>query len=73
MALTDQTRLAEIATQLRAAETARAPITPLSETDPGLSVADAYRIQQINVDARVAGGGTVRGQSWWMLGLLAMA
>jgi 2-oxopent-4-enoate hydratase len=64
------TRLADLATQLQVAERAREPIAPLTVTDPDLSVTDAYRIQQINVDARIAAGGTVRGQK---IGLTSVA
>jgi 2-keto-4-pentenoate hydratase len=65
-----ETRLADLAAQLRDAEGARTPIAPLTETDPGLTVADAYRIQQLNVDARVEAGATVRGQK---IGLTSVA
>jgi len=52
MAPLEETRLADLAARLRAAEDDRAPILPLTEEIPELTVADAYRIQQINVHRR---------------------
>jgi 2-oxopent-4-enoate hydratase len=54
--------LEDLAAQLRDAERARRTIRPLSEQDPGLSVADSYRIQQLNVARRLRDGGLVIGQ-----------
>ncbi len=54
--------LAELAGKLAAAERTREPIAPLTESHPELTVADAYRIQQINVHRRKAEGGLVRGR-----------
>ena len=44
------------------AEHDRAPIAPLTETDPSLTVADAYAIQTINVERRLAAGACVIGR-----------
>ena len=52
------------------AELKRCPIPPLTETFPGLSVPDAYRIQQINVERRVAAGQWIIGHK---IGLTAEA
>lgn len=39
----------------------RQPIAPLSETYPGLDVADAYDIQRMGIADRVAGGAVLKG------------
>jgi 2-oxopent-4-enoate/cis-2-oxohex-4-enoate hydratase len=44
--------LEALARRLRDAADSRTPCAPLKETDPDLSVEDAYRIQQINLEAR---------------------
>jgi 2-keto-4-pentenoate hydratase len=59
---TPEDALAQLAKALRAAEIARKPIGPLTEAHPGLTVADAYRIQQLGVRARKDGGELVRGR-----------
>jgi 2-keto-4-pentenoate hydratase len=46
---------------LRAAERDRAPVAPLAEAFPGIDVADAYRIQLLNIEERLAAGAAVRG------------
>ncbi|MGH9001307.1 MAG: 2-keto-4-pentenoate hydratase [Acidimicrobiia bacterium] len=43
------------------AERERTPIPPLTDEHPDLTVEDAYAIQRINIDRRVADGRTVRG------------
>jgi 2-keto-4-pentenoate hydratase len=53
--------LAELAALLAGAEAARAPIEPLTAEAPDLSVAQAYTVQRLNVDRRVAAGARVRG------------
>jgi 2-keto-4-pentenoate hydratase len=65
-----ETRIAELAGLLRAAEADRRPIAPLTELEPGLTLADAYRIQQVNVRARQADGESLRGQK---IGLTSVA
>ena len=55
---------------LSAAESARRPIEPLTAAYPQLSVADAYRIQQANVELRVAHGEQIVGHK---IGLTAKA
>lgn len=52
---------ADHAQALDQARRARAPIPPLTETDPGLGVADAYAIQQELVSLILADGGRVVG------------
>ena len=54
-------------TQARVSQTA---IEPLTASDPQLSVADAYAIQRLGVDQRVAGGAQVVGHK---IGLTAIA
>ena len=46
---------------LYAAQEGRAPIDPLSQRFPGLNVADAYAIQQVNLSRRLVEGRTVVG------------
>ena len=65
----DATRQA-IADALHGAERDRRPITPVTETWPGLDISDAYAIQRTNVDRRVAAGAVVRGHK---VGLTARA
>ena len=50
-----------VADALAVAERERAPIEPPTETWPDLDPADAYAIQLLNADSRIAAGGTVRG------------
>ena len=51
----------EAADLLHAAQIGRAPIDPLTERYPGLDVADAYAIQQVNLSRRLADGQTLVG------------
>lgn len=51
-----------LAEALRTAERERRPIAPLTEDHPDLTVEDAYAIQTINIDAKLAGGRLVRGR-----------
>jgi 2-oxopent-4-enoate hydratase len=67
---TSEQTLGELAASLREAEETRQPIGPLTESHPDLTVADAYRIQQINVHARKEAGGLVRGRK---IGLTSVA
>lgn len=46
---------------LHAAQIGRAPIDPLTERYPGLDVAGAYAIQQVNLSRRLRGGRTLVG------------
>jgi 2-keto-4-pentenoate hydratase len=62
--------LSEIAEELYRAETSRVPVEPLTARYPGLSVADAYRIQQLNIARREAAGERVSGHK---IGLTARA
>src|SRR5215210_5185175 len=70
MTLLQETRLSDLATRLRTAEMARTPIAPLTEEVPGLTVDDAYRIQELNVRARLDEGERVRGRK---IGLTSVA
>lgn len=69
MASSEET-LTALAESLREAERTRVPIAPLTEAHPELTVADAYRIQQINVHARKEAGELVRGRK---IGLTSVA
>jgi 2-keto-4-pentenoate hydratase len=51
----------ELADRLWRAEVARAPVAPLTDDRPELSVGDAYAIQSRNVDRRVGAGAVVCG------------
>ena len=70
MTLVEETQLSELAAQLRTAELECSPIAPLIEQVPGLTVDDAYRIQEINVRARQDEGELVRGRK---IGLTSVA
>ncbi len=61
---------ARLAGELWQAESSRHAIAPLSQTSPGLSVEDAYRIQLINLDRRRAAGETRAGHK---IGLTSVA
>jgi 2-keto-4-pentenoate hydratase len=54
--VTDRTRLEALAAALWEADQQRRPIPPLSEGNPDLTVEDAYAIQTINVERRLAAG-----------------
>jgi 2-keto-4-pentenoate hydratase len=58
------------ASDLARAESARQPIAPLTRTHPELSVPDAYRVQQKNVERRLALGEHIVGHK---IGLTAKA
>jgi 2-keto-4-pentenoate hydratase len=58
----DPALLEELSGQLREAERTGTPIPPLTATHPGLTVQDAYAIQQRTVAARKAAGRLVRGR-----------
>ncbi len=49
-------RIDELARQLTAAEANRAPIAPLSETDQGITVEEAYQVQLTVLRGRLASG-----------------
>lgn len=55
------TDLVDLARRLRDAETARQPISRLTEGTPGLTVAEAYEIQRLNAEARITAGEVIRG------------
>ncbi len=62
--------ISRCAGQLAHAETTRHPIEPLTRTYPQLSVPDAYRVQQANVQRRLARGEQIVGHK---IGLTAKA
>jgi 2-oxopent-4-enoate hydratase len=70
MTPSEETRLAELAARLRPAEETRSPIAPLTEDVPDLTVVDAYRIQQLNAQARQDKGEPIRGHK---IGLTSVA
>jgi 2-keto-4-pentenoate hydratase len=61
---------ARVAEELRRAEASALAVAPPSETSPGLGVDDAYRIQRINLDRRLAAGETRTGHK---IGLTSLA
>ena len=54
--------LNELADALAHAESTRVPIAPLSQLRPGLTVDEAYEVQQINVAKKLAGGARIIGR-----------
>jgi 2-keto-4-pentenoate hydratase len=62
--------LTRCAAELYEAEAARRPIDPLTDAHPGLSLADAYRIQKLNVSRRESAGQRIVGHK---IGLTARA
>lgn len=60
--MADEERRQALAEMLWAAERDRAPIPPITDDNPDLTVEDSYAIQTINIDRRVAGGAVVRGR-----------
>lgn len=53
---TEQATVEELAAELWLAEASRSPIPPLTDSHPDLSVAEAYAIQIVNRDRRLAEG-----------------
>jgi len=66
----DQTIVEELARQLMHAERTQAPIGPLSGVYPAMDAAEAYRVQQVQVEARQAAGESIVG---WKVGLTSAA
>jgi len=62
--------VADLADELARAEQERRPVQPLTERHPGLSLQQAYQVQQRNVAARVRAGERVLGHK---IGLTAVA
>jgi 2-keto-4-pentenoate hydratase len=56
----------DLADRLWRAEVDGKPIEPLTDTCPELTVADAYAVQAVNVDRRIAAGGVLRGRTLGM-------
>lgn len=63
-------RILAFAESLFKAERERRPIDPLTESWPGLDLYEAYRIQQCNIDRRIASGEMLQGHK---VGLTAKA
>ena len=63
-------QLDRYAADLRVARDERRPIAPLTDTLPDLTIADAYAIAQLGVDARLSAGACVTGHK---IGLTAPA
>ena len=61
MSLTSD-QIAQAAQSLFKASQDRAPIAPLTETFPGITVEEAYQVQTINIDARQSAGARVVGK-----------
>jgi 2-keto-4-pentenoate hydratase len=57
----DQALIADLASRLREAEADRAPIDPVTDGRPDLSVDDAYAVQRHNVELRIAAGAVLCG------------
>ena len=67
MSLSEEQRQ-EIADALREAEQSRTPIQPLAAAYPGLDVDDAYSIQTLNIERRLAAGARVVGRKVGLTG-----
>ncbi|MCX4552815.1 2-keto-4-pentenoate hydratase [Streptomyces sp. NBC_01387] len=57
----DAAQRAEAADLLWAAQRDRSPVSPLTDSYPGIDVVDAYEIQLANIRRQLADGATVRG------------
>jgi 2-keto-4-pentenoate hydratase len=66
----DQNRMKALAEMLLAAEKSQKPIPPLTESDPGISVEDAYRIQLLVMEMKKSQGQVVVGKK---IGLTSLA
>jgi 2-keto-4-pentenoate hydratase len=66
----DERAVAGYAEQLAKATLQRVAVRQLSAQSPGMDVADAYRIQQVTVATRLAGGESIVG---WKVGLTSRA
>ena len=66
----EEPRIRTLADMLLAAETSRKPIAPLSESDPGISVDEAYRIQLRIMEMKKSSGQVVVGKK---IGLTSLA
>ena len=66
----DQNRMKALAEMLLAAEQSQKPIPPLTESDPGISVEEAYRIQLLVMEMKKSRGQVVVGKK---IGLTSLA
>ena len=66
----DEAIVNELAQRLLTAERTRQPIGQLSLEYPGMDARDAYRVQQVVVDTRLAAGEAIIG---WKVGLTSRA
>jgi len=51
-----------LADELWQADTTAVPISPLTDRHPDLTIEDAYAIQSVNIDRRVANGERICGR-----------
>ena len=61
-AMTGNGSVGRLADLLWRAEADRRPIEPITDSDPGLTVEEAYAIQTVNIERRVAAGRVVKGR-----------
>lgn len=66
----DQNRMKALAEMLLAAEQSQKPIPPLTESDPGISVDEAYRIQLLVMEMKKSRGQVVVGKK---IGITSLA
>ena len=66
----DQNRMKALAEMLLTAEQSRKPISPLTESDPGISVDDAYRVQLLIMEKKKAHGQVAVGKK---IGITSLA
>ena len=66
----EESRIRTLADMLLTAEAARKPISPLTETDPGITVDQAYRVQLRIVEMKKSAGQVVAGKK---IGLTSLA
>jgi len=66
----DQNRMKALAEMLLAAEQSQKPIPPLTESDPGISVDEAYRIQLLVMEMKKSRGRVVVGKK---IGITSLA
>ena len=61
-AMTGNGSVGRLADLLWRAEVDRRPIEPITDSDPGLTVEDAYAVQTVNIERRVAAGRVIKGR-----------
>ena len=68
--MADAEAIQSVAKELRTAEEQRAPVAPVADRFGALTVADAYAVQQANVERKLAGGDRIVGRK---IGLTSLA